>query len=328
MNAPPTQQAPSASSSRKRSRSPSWPAPSPPSKQSKTSPSSSPKVVFLELFAGTGGLSTAVAKVIPTLPPQDLQTLGGVDFADGPAVQAWCETLRAALAEFDHVIFHVAPPCSTFSRARDRSHRTRLRSSALPSGWYPHDANTIYGNAIAKNTAYFVDFILANFSSTGTWEQPLGSYMFPYLDFANALQATPTDTVLLHQCRFGRPFKKPTTFACFNGLKLRSLNRQCTTSHSCGRTWHQTLGFGQSSTSAAAEYPPALCRAYAADVAAHVRRLSSITAIDHATVHVDGTVQRHCARGSSDWSQRSIRAAEDAVSRAGVQIKPRATTLR
>ena len=140
----------------------------------------------------------------------------------------------------------------------------------------------------------------------------------PFLQSSAALKTEPTDTVTLHQCRFGRAFKKPTVFACFGGLKLRAINRQCSATSSCGRTWHQTLGFGQGSTADAAEYPSALCRAYAADIAAHIRYLSSSTAIDNASVHVDGTVTRHSARGSSAQSLRSIRAAEDAVSRAGV----------
>ena len=216
------------------------------------------------------------------------------------------------------MIFHVAPPCSTFSRARDRCQRTRLRSTSLPAGWYPDDFSTKQGNAIAKNTAYFVDFVLEHFDSAGSWEQPLGSYMFPFLQSSAALKAEPTNTVMLHQCRFGRAFKKPTVFACFGGLRLRSINRQCNATSTCGRTWHQTLGFGHASTAAAAEYPSALCRAYAADIAAHIRHLSSRTAIDNASVHVDGTVTRHSARGSSAQSLRSIRAAEDAVSRAGV----------
>ena len=253
---------------------------------------------------------------MPTFPAQDLAT-GGTDFSDDAATTRWCESLQEKLADYKFVLFHVAPPCASFSRARDRSHRTRLRCLAHPAGWFPDDMTTVYGNNVARNTARVVNYLLDNFSAAGSWEQPLGSYMFPYLESIDALQHEPSNTIVLHQCRFGRPFRKPTVFACFGGLRLHSLDRRCTPSHSCGRPWHQTLGFGATPTAPAAEYPTALCVAYAADLAAHARRTSSKTAIEDLQVQTEGIVHRHSARGATKLSEQERRAQEDAVSRAG-----------
>lgn len=251
-----------------------------------------------------------------TLPPHDLVT-DGTDFSDDSAVTHWCESLHSKLSGYDFVFFHVAPPCASFSRARDRNRRTRLRCSAHPAGWYPDNETTIYGNNVARNTARAVNYLLDNFAAAGSWEQPLGSYMFPYLESIGALQHEPSSTVVLHQCRFGRPFRKPTVFACFGGLRLHSLDRRCTPSSPCGRPWHQTLGFGSTPTAPAAEYPSALCVAYAADLAAQARRTLSKKVLEDLVVQTDGIVHRHSARGASKPSTRELRAREDAVSRAG-----------
>ena len=64
--------------------------------------------MFLELFAGSGGLSAKVAKVASTLPPQDILS-DGVDFSDRVAVEAWCDALAAQLKD-KSVVFHVALP--------------------------------------------------------------------------------------------------------------------------------------------------------------------------------------------------------------------------
>ena len=100
-------------------------------------PSVGSRFVFLELFAGNGELSDQVAKVTETLPPQDYHTKNGIDFTDIDAVHSLWQEWRALADQGVQLLFHVAPPCATFSRARDRSHRTRLRSSALPGDGTP-----------------------------------------------------------------------------------------------------------------------------------------------------------------------------------------------
>ena len=181
--------------------------------------------MFIELFSGSGALTRAVGKYVSTLPPQDL-ALGGADFSDEAAVRHfWCEWQQLADEGFS-LVFHVAPPCASFSRARDRSYRTRLRSSSALGGLYPYDPTTMTGNAIARNTAASVDF-LVSLGASGSWEQPAGSYMLPYLDSVSAL-CSPREAIVLHQCLFGRPYRKPTTFWTFGGFRLPSLDRRCT----------------------------------------------------------------------------------------------------
>ena len=82
--------------------------------------------LFAEFFAGGGELTRAVrTQGVPTMPPDDLAT-GGVDFDDVDQVAALRKELRAAAAS-QHLVVHLAPQCATFSRARDRAARTRLR---------------------------------------------------------------------------------------------------------------------------------------------------------------------------------------------------------
>ena len=80
-----------------------------------------------------------------------------------------------------------------------------------------------------------VNFLVSELGAAGTWEQPAGSYMFPYLEQQDLLTAPSDKVVLLHLCRFGRPRKKPTTFTCFGGLRLRALDKRCTPSSPCSR---------------------------------------------------------------------------------------------
>ena len=123
--------------------------------------------VFLELFAEDGVLTEAVAKVMAVEPPQDFDT-GGVDFSDLVAVKSLLWRRWKDLADSGtSLFFHVAPPCASFSRARDRAWRTRLRTPAQPEGMYPTDSRTIQGNLIATNTALSVVYLVRELG--GAW---------------------------------------------------------------------------------------------------------------------------------------------------------------
>ena len=259
--------------------------------------------IFLELFAGRGLLTSAVSRVMQTEPPQDFGT-GGVDFTDLSAVQRTLWSRWRVLRESGfQLFFHVAPPCATFSRARDRAWRTRLRSPAQPGGLYPADARTKEGNLIAYNTALSVVHLVRELDAKGTWEQPAGSYMFRYLEQEGALDGLSWDALTLSQCRFGRPFKKPTTFLLFGGLSLPTIDLQCDGFHTCGRRWHAQLGFGHLPTAPAAEYPRGLCTAYAQGLSSFVHDMGvRLTARERVAVVSEGKVKRHVDRGR--WSSR------------------------
>ena len=255
------------------------------------------RFVFIELFAGKGSLTRAVGKYVSTLPPEDLD-LGGTDFTDLAAVRHLWDHWQRLSDNGYLLLFHVAPPCASFSRARDRSYRTRLRSSSALSGLYPDDETTQTGNTIARNIAASVDF-LVSLGASGSWEQPAGSYMLPYLDSIGALRSA-RDAVVLHQCLFGRPFRKPTVFWTFGSLRLPGLDRRCSPGSSCGREVHTQLGFGQADTCSAAVYPSKLIKAYVSDLLTHIRcsHTSSSSALAAVVVENSGVVHRHVDRGS------------------------------
>ena len=168
-------------------------------------------------------------------------------------------------ARGEGIYFNVAPPCSSFSRARDRSARTKLRSAEFPGGIKSTQVGE-NGNTIARRTAELVVYLVNDLEARGSWEQPVGSYMLKYLDEIGALDGVERGEFVLHQCRYGRAYKKPTVFYTFGGLKLPSLSRRCTSTDSCSRKYHLQLGFGDLSTHDAAVYPRQLCAAYAADL--------------------------------------------------------------
>ena len=173
------------------------------------------------------------------------------------------------------------------------------------------------GNAIARMTGLSIRYLTSQLGACGSLEQPAASYMLPFLDDLGLLGSH--GQVYLHQCRFGRPYKKPTVFLTFGGLDLSPLAKVCGSETSCGRPFHVRLGFGEGSTSAAAAYPPALCSAYAG--ALH-RALASPeylpdTAIERLSITKEGMLRRHIDRGHSEPSIKERRQEEDRVSHAG-----------
>ena len=91
-------------------------------------------VRFAEYFAGDALLtSTMRAAGVTCLPPNDIES-GGADFEDSSDVKAVREALRILRTADCRLILHFAPPCHTYSRARDRSEDTRLRSTDHPEG--------------------------------------------------------------------------------------------------------------------------------------------------------------------------------------------------
>ena len=107
-------------------------------------------------------------------------------------------------------------------------------------------------------------------------------------------------------------------FLTFGGLDVSTLAKTCTKYSSCGRSFHVSLGFGDSSTAEAAAYPAGLCAAYAGAVAKHIARVDEDQHIlDRLEVTDKGVVRRHVARGDVAPSAKALRARADADSRAG-----------
>ena len=275
------------------------------------------QVVFIECFAGEGALTKAMLRLgFQADVPQDLDK-GGVDFEKEEEVVAlwrrW-DSLRAAGFQ---LVFHMAPPCCSFSAVRDRSRRTRLRSRQHPEGLDPDEPRTASGNNIAKHTALSIRYLVRELGAKGSLEQPVRSYMVPFLEQLGLLEEH--DEIVLDQCRYGRPYKKPTSFLAFGGLDLEPLGRVCRNME-CGNKFHVRLGFGEGSTSAAAAYSPKLAAAYAGAVARSFSlEPDPSTAIDRLTISGEGLLVRHVDRGRTEASAKAQREAEDLASKAGAR---------
>ena len=74
--------------------------------------------------------------------------------------------LRHHAAQGKMLIVHMAPPCNTFSRARDRSDRTKLRSKECPQGILPDEPSVVLANWIAQNA---VDLAVWIYQDLGGW---------------------------------------------------------------------------------------------------------------------------------------------------------------
>ena len=259
------------------------------------SSTSASSLSFVEVFSGNGKLSAAVKRLgVPVAPPQDLLS-GGVDFSCDSAVRELWLVWDAWVAGGAQVVFHFAPPCATFSRARDRSHRTRLRSTLHPEGIPPLKDRAKVGNRIAANTAMSIAHLVA-LGAMGTMENPALSYLWPYLEQTQILAHLHIDEVVFHQCRYGTPYKKPTRLWCFGGFSASSLAKLCYRTgagFSCGRATHEILEFGGLPTAPAASYPDAYCAAHAALV---YKASLNLSARDRVEVTTSGRLKRHIDR--------------------------------
>ena len=191
---------------------------------------------FLEFFAGSGALTQAMELAgVPVDPPNDLAD-GGVDFGKLHEVEALKSYVADLSASGVNLMIHVAPPCATFSRARDRSWRTRLRSSQRPQGlvglgWWCKEANKV-----ARHTLDFVEFCARDLGACVTMENPSTSYLWSFLQFDPKL---PFDDVVFSPCKFGALCKKADEGKVLE-LAARRLERLVLHKGWCERLWPST----------------------------------------------------------------------------------------
>ena len=177
-------------------------------------------VKFVELFAGAAGLTSAVDSAgLPVLPPNEVD-LGGTDFRDPEQVEKLKQLMRE-LAEAEgtdkekgalrKLFIHLAPPCSTFSKAKDRSWRTRVRSRAQPIGIPPRSKKVKDANKIAKECILFARWAWKELGATVVMENPDHSYIWLYgiPFFGNHRNYK---DVRMSYCMYGTEYKKPTRF--------------------------------------------------------------------------------------------------------------------
>ena len=278
--------------------------------------------LFVEFFAGCAVLTDHVAKLgVPTETPEDLE-LGGADFSKTDDI----EYLKTKLAEHrhagKHLVVHFAPPCATFSRARDRSHRTRLRSRQRPQGLLGKGLACREANIIARNTLNLAEWCAKELHAAVSIENPRSSYLWSFLEFDPELPFVDVDFC---PCMFGADYYKPTKLRCWNWAP-RGLGKVCTLkagNFTCGKSRsnpHVTLEFGGASTKEAAAYHEGVCEAWAREILAHVKETyNPKSAVATALAHDEGRVHRHAARGGDVLTEKEKRNEEDANSAAGMR---------
>ena len=278
--------------------------------------------VFFEIFAGRGRLSQAVsAHGFETVVDEAAE--GGTDFLDALAVDELKRKLESHLDDGRRVALHLAPPCSTFSRARDRGRRTRLRSSKFPGGLPGCKDRVADGNLIAL-TAYDLARWAAERGALVSIENPRRSYIWEYLESERPGGSHGID-VAFCACMYGAPYRKETLLRCWN-WKPKALTKMCVLQDgqfSCGRSQeqgHEVLEFGGHSTALAAEYVEGVCAAWALDLANAVSAdTSKGQPLELVRATSQGRVRRHALRGEDAESKKERRRREDLDSQAGMR---------
>ena len=279
-------------------------------------------LVFYECFAGVASLSSAVGAFGVNAIADEVEK-GGTDFEDEKAVLSLKAELEAMRNQGSLIMVHLAPPCSTFSRARDRSKKTRLRSSRYPEGLPGKQDKVASANVIARSAFAFAVWA-AERGFFVSLENPRTSYLWDFLEGENAGEKIFED-FYFSPCMFGAPFQKPTTLRCW-GWQPKGLAKLCSLHgdrFACGRAksqGHEVLEFGGGSTKAAADYHPGVCQAWALDVAnALGADATPGRPLDDVRLTGEGRVRRHVDRGTDEEGERERKKREDDASMAGMR---------
>jgi hypothetical protein len=138
------------------------------------------KGLFVEFFAGSGVLTTAVASAgVRTAPPNDVAT-GGFDLSSRAGLDQAKDYLKELSAWTETLMVHLAPPCSTFSRARDRSWKSRLRSKDRPQGLPGCGPWCTTANKVARHSLELAEFAHDELKAVVTLENPHSSYLWGF----------------------------------------------------------------------------------------------------------------------------------------------------
>ena len=105
------------------------------------------------------------------------------------------------------LVMNLVPPCSTFSRARDRPRRTRVRSMRQPGGNLPGSRTIIQANTVARRAAEFAVWANNELKAAVSLEQSDKSYMWTYARHSLGDPRRYQDTRLSY-CMYGRPYKR------------------------------------------------------------------------------------------------------------------------
>ncbi|CAJ1365705.1 unnamed protein product [Effrenium voratum] len=226
------------------------------------------KFVFVEFFAGVGGLSVAMLDqgegLISLGSPgrldayqEEWNILGEEDFAEAERL----------CGEADHG--HFAPPCRTLTEARrsdEHGAAREMRTHQHPEGWGDpevEEANKVVEKMVA------LCMILHLRGRTFAIENPFGSFLWLLKVMQRLMRLPSAELIMLHQCCYGAPTPKPTGILttapwmkmvkslCFEVRGHRHLRGGLV-----GRVWSYLDECMVWRSSLAAEYPCGLCVAW------------------------------------------------------------------
>ena len=224
------------------------------------------KALVIELCAGSAKLSSACAKIGFTALAVDFSgnkhaTYHHVVFLDLRLTESW-QLLQRLVSQHSTIWVHIAPPCGTASRARERPLRENywgpkpLRSSDFPWGLnnlsQQDRARVESANAIYKHVASFCEF-LDSLGIGWSIENPTRSYLWELPPYVALLRVSAKYD--FHSCMHGGSREKSTTF--LSNRNLGQLCLWCDGSHA-----HLPWGVsndGSFATAEEAEYPMLLC---------------------------------------------------------------------
>ena len=165
----------------------------------------------------------------------DEVTKGGTNFLEEGAIRQLQSELKKYIDAGQRVALHLAPPCCTFSRARDRSRKTRLRSSAFPGGLPRCSEQVKEANAIAL-AAFDLAVWAARLGILVSLENPRKSYIWDFYAEERP-QGLDGEDFYFCACMHGASYQKPTTLRCWN-WHPKALCKVCVLAggvFSCGR---------------------------------------------------------------------------------------------
>ena len=239
---------------------------------------------FIEIFAGTGGLSAAIRHIglsavgiDHVVAKRALAPVLHLDLSteDGQALM-WDMLARPSVA-----FVHLGPPCGTSSRARDIANGgpPPLRSDRFPDG-RPNLTGTDLARVTTANALYHLSgAVMAFCCQQGilcTIENPSRSFAWQTTHLRGPLRPWSSNLVSihLHTCMFGSSRRKATKLLA-NHPGFQRLGSLCDGQHP-----HEPWGRVRSGWATALEvaYPPKLCRAWA--------QACKDILVDHQATHV------------------------------------------
>jgi hypothetical protein len=218
----------------------------------------------VELFSGKGRWSAALERQGFKALRVDVQNKISLDLARPSVIEAILVLIDTGIVK----AVHVAPPCSSWSRARIPALRSRHFLYGLPYLQAHQQQLVLEANKLTLHALLVVKSCVIKGIIT-TIENPQSSMLWDLPDWKQELLAGYTD-VDLDQCQFGAAWRKPTKWRCFNLFNVSGLALKCTSSPVCSASGKEHVilrgrcpGSNIPWTRVAQSYPFKLCHFFA-----------------------------------------------------------------